>query len=173
MWSFSILNLFSLKWIIQNFVFWFDYKFLPGLKIQFDRRDFQPEWAEWNCQFQQKKLCHRKTLLACMGELKFNTSRNLSISSTTKYFECSLIAFLGGSRWEKTSRLQPGQPDASVSWDNFIFRLNKKFYPGFQGWIWHVVFFPVSFSLTLVTVQPSLFSIQHSFLAYQLPNLIQ
>ena len=90
----------------------------------------------------EKTLCHRKTLLACMGELKFNTSRNLSISSTTKYFECSLIAFLG-SRWEKTSRLQPGQPDASVSWDNFIFRLNKKFCPGFQGWIWHVVFFPV------------------------------
>ena len=34
---------------------------------------------------------------------------------------------------KKTSRLQPDQPTASVSWDNFNFRLHEQFRPGLQG----------------------------------------
>ena len=74
--------------------------------------------------------------------------------------------------WEKKSRQQPGQPSASVSWDEFNFRLHEKFSPGLQGWICNVVLFWVQFSLILVTVQPSLLSVQLSFLAYQIQNLI-
>ena len=71
--------------------------------------------------------------------------------------------------WEKTSRtsrVQPGKPSASVSWDDFYFRLHEKFRPGLQGWKCLVVLFWVWLSLILVTVQPSLLSVpQHSFLA--------
>ena len=34
---------------------------------------------------------------------------------------------------EKTSQLQPGQPDASVSWDDFDFHLHESLHPGLQG----------------------------------------
>ena len=34
---------------------------------------------------------------------------------------------------KKTLRLQPDQPSASVSWDNFNFCLDEEFRPGLQG----------------------------------------
>ena len=57
--------------------------------------------------------------------------------------------------WEKTSRLQSGQPSELVSWDDFNFCLHEKFPTGLQGWMCHVTLFWVWFSLILITVQLS------------------
>ena len=61
------------------------------------------------------------------------------------------------ARWtglEKTSRLQPREPGALVSWDEFNFRLHEKFRPASY----------FSYSAAIITL--------NSFLAYQLQDLI-
>ena len=56
---------------------------------------------------------------------------------------------------------------ASVSCDDFCFRLQEKFRPSLQRWIFHVVLFWVKFSLILFTVQLSLLSTRfHSWLIH-------
>ena len=57
--------------------------------------------------------------------------------NTDRHFNESKGLFI----WEKTPRLQPGQPSASVMWDDFNFRLHEKFHPGLQWWLCHAVLF--------------------------------
>ena len=74
--------------------------------------------------------------------------------------------------WEKRPGYSQVNHVPPVAGMIFNFRLYEKFLPDLRGWICHLILFWVRFSLILVTVQPSLLSIHHSLLAYQIQFLI-
>ena len=65
--------------------------------------------------------------------------------------------------WEKRSRVQPGKPSASVSWDDFYFRLHEKFRPRFAGVkmsrsiVLSLTQFDFSYSSAIITLNSSVF----------------
>ena len=56
--------------------------------------------------------------------------------------------------WERTPRLQLGQPAALISWGDFNFYLHERFRPGLQVWTYHVVLilFQFGFSYSSATI---------------------
>ena len=96
----------------------------------------------------KSKACtHPKKILLSRFTLSKNSFVCILLSLTNKLC-CFLYLCISAGNWDldnfymrKKSRLQLGEPGASISWDDSYFRLHENFRFGVQEWIRHVVLF--------------------------------